>query len=179
MVEMIHFFHQPRSPWIKSSLLYFPSVFLRNSWLVLPASIDHFQVLTPAGLVSLVWFFEGTYVGTSVTEDLRIDKLLTYLWLMIFPNLELTNMSRGSLAWLSSPAREMWLKVICVVTITLGSSQTTSREVPVISRLAWARTMTGWDLSCQGIFIQVSHFSVQETRRKENELICNSVIRKF
>ena len=67
---MIQFFRQRRFPEIKSSFLYFPPAFLRNSWLVLLANIDHFEVLT---LVSLVWFFEGTYVGTSVTEDLRID----------------------------------------------------------------------------------------------------------
>ena len=59
-VEMIQFFRQRRFPEIKSSFLYFPPAFLRNSWLVLLANIDHFEVLTLAGLVSLVLFFEGT-----------------------------------------------------------------------------------------------------------------------
>ena len=79
------------------------------------------------------------------------------LWLIMFPKLELMNMSRGSRAGLSSPAEEMWLKVICVEITgqTRHGSQTSTRGVTVISSLTRARTMTGWDLSCRIIFIQL------------------------
>ena len=66
-------------------------------------------------------------------EDLRITPLAN-LWLTMFPNLELMNTWRGSRPGLSSPAEEMWLKVICVERTRPGS-QTTNRGLTLISRL--------------------------------------------